>query len=471
MKENKHIDRLFQEKFRDFETNPSDRVWTHIEKALHPEKRKRRPVFWMWFGSVAAGLALLLYITNPFSITTQPEKHTTEAKQKKETIITQDKIQTETPKVVKEDQTLAETPKTSKTHLGKTISKTRNTQQINPKAKTSSQFLSHNHSKQTPKNEKFSTPKSAGKMAVLQKLPEATPTPKASKPVVNHKFVAANKEKNTPPNQAVHKDKKTLIKEIKDPLDAAELAQDNTDSNILKKSKTKKWSVSTFAAPVYLNSFDKNTSSIDKQFDNNAKQGSFSSAYGVQLAYQFSNKLSVQSGVHLVDYGYKTYDIYVAPSGAVNHASNIDYNSDANLVAVSAAPANIQNTNETNLRGRRGNLMQVFGYVEVPLELKYRINRGDFNINVVGGFSTLLLNKNEIFIETGGLSSEIGAASNLNSLNFSGNVGLEFDYKLYQNLHFNMVPMFKVQTNTFAKNTGGFSPYAIGVYSGLNFRF
>ena len=86
-------------------------------------------------------------------------------------------------------------------------------------------------------------------------------------------------------------------------------------------------------------------------------------------------------------------------------------------------------------------------------------------------FSTLILNKNEIYVQTDEFSNKIGEASNLNDINLTGNFGIEFDYKLYKNIHFNLTPMIKVHANTFKKDTGGFDPYAIGVYSGLNFRF
>ena len=35
MKEKKHIDRLFQEGFKDFEATPSDVVWKNIEAQLN----------------------------------------------------------------------------------------------------------------------------------------------------------------------------------------------------------------------------------------------------------------------------------------------------------------------------------------------------------------------------------------------------------------------------------------------------
>ena len=41
MKENKNIERLFQEKFKDFEVSPPDFVWENIQEKLHPEEKKR----------------------------------------------------------------------------------------------------------------------------------------------------------------------------------------------------------------------------------------------------------------------------------------------------------------------------------------------------------------------------------------------------------------------------------------------
>ncbi|GAA3631256.1 hypothetical protein [Flavivirga jejuensis] len=63
MSDKKHIDRLFQESFKDFEAIPSDAVWENIEAKLNPEKKKRRviPIWWRYAG-VAALLLLLLTI-------------------------------------------------------------------------------------------------------------------------------------------------------------------------------------------------------------------------------------------------------------------------------------------------------------------------------------------------------------------------------------------------------------------------
>jgi len=64
MKESKHIDRLFQEKFKDFEAPPSDAVWQRIAASRNKKDRKIIPL-WLWrLGGVAALILLLVTINN-----------------------------------------------------------------------------------------------------------------------------------------------------------------------------------------------------------------------------------------------------------------------------------------------------------------------------------------------------------------------------------------------------------------------
>jgi len=68
MSEKKNIDRLFQEKFKDFEENPPEFIWDNIREELEEKKKKRFIPIWMRLSGVAAilvvGLLLGLYFIN-----------------------------------------------------------------------------------------------------------------------------------------------------------------------------------------------------------------------------------------------------------------------------------------------------------------------------------------------------------------------------------------------------------------------
>lgn len=54
MSERKNIDRLFQEKFKDFEVNPPEAAWINIEARLDEKKKRRVIPFWWKLSGVAA---------------------------------------------------------------------------------------------------------------------------------------------------------------------------------------------------------------------------------------------------------------------------------------------------------------------------------------------------------------------------------------------------------------------------------
>lgn len=63
MKENKNIERLFQEKFKDFEVSPPDFVWENIQQKLHPKENKRRVIpFWFKATGIAASFVAIISI-------------------------------------------------------------------------------------------------------------------------------------------------------------------------------------------------------------------------------------------------------------------------------------------------------------------------------------------------------------------------------------------------------------------------
>jgi hypothetical protein len=239
----------------------------------------------------------------------------------------------------------------------------------------------------------------------------------------------------------------------------------NEQETISPKASESKFTVATIFAPIYFNSFG-DGSGADSQFNNNQTSGSSSYSYGVKFAYQLNNKFSVQSGINMINLGHTTNNVYLTPGTAIVDFSNISSNPILAKDNPNLSKQSIDLANENT-----ANLNQVFGYIEIPVELKYNVTDGKLGVNLVGGFSTLVLNKDEVFVETNTFSQSLGNSNNLRPLNFSGNFGVDIDYSLYKNIYINVSPMFKVQTNTFSKNSGSIQSYYLGVYTGLNYKF
>lgn len=249
--------------------------------------------------------------------------------------------------------------------------------------------------------------------------------------------------------------------------DTSNLPLQNVDDNEVPKDEiTKsKFSVATIFSPIYFSAFG-DGSGVGDQFKNNPVSGNSSYSYGVKFAYQLNNKFSVQSGVNLINLGYTTNNIYVTPGVAVVGFSNLS--SSPGL----ARSENLADSKNNNLGSfDEGSLNQVFGYIEIPVEVKYSVVDGKLGVNLVGGFSTLLLNRDEVFVETNNFSQSLGSSNNLRSVNFSGNIGVDVDYLIRKNIYINVTPMFKMHTNTFSRNSGSIQPYYLGVYTGLNYKF
>ena len=108
----------------------------------------------------------------------------------------------------------------------------------------------------------------------------------------------------------------------------------------------------------------------------------------------------------------------------------------------------------------------------MPLELQYAVLSNKFGVNVIGGFSSLFLNNNEVFSEAqDGNRTFLGEANNINKVSYSANFGLGLNYQVTKKIDLNLEPMLKYQINTFNNTSGDFQPFFVGVYTGLAIKF
>jgi len=239
-----------------------------------------------------------------------------------------------------------------------------------------------------------------------------------------------------------------------------------------------RWSVGPSVAPVYFNAIGEG-SPVHSNFSANSKTGNVDISYGLNVAYEINKKLSIRTGLHRVNYGYDTNEI--AFSSSLNASTNeeienISYNAMARgLVVQSKATSTPNPTANADVIARTpqfdGQMVQQFGYMEIPLELNYALIDKRFGVNLIGGMSSLFLVENAVLLETDGLVTEMGEANNVNDVNFSTNIGLGLNYKFSEKIRANLEPVFKYQLNTFSNIAGDFRPFSVGVYSGLSFKF
>lgn len=295
---------------------------------------------------------------------------------------------------------------------------------------------------------------------------------------VVEKSGATSKESQVATNEAVLKKDSLNTANKKSIFDEIEMKE---EEEAVAKASTKKWSAGPSVAPVYFNAIGEG-SSVHSIFVPNAKSGNINMSYGLSVGYEISPKLTVRSGIHKVDYGYDTNDIAFSssPIASTNgQIDNINYRvTSKNLVvsskpggsALAQAPTNSLDVSAQNVE-REGVMTQQMGYLEIPVELNYALIDKKFGLNVIGGVSSLFLVDNSVALTSGDLTTEMGDANNLNDLNFSANFGLGVNYKFSQNIQLNIEPVFKYQLNTFSETDGTFNPYALGLYSGLSFKF
>lgn len=240
------------------------------------------------------------------------------------------------------------------------------------------------------------------------------------------------------------------------------------------------WEVTPNVGPVFYNSLGEG-SSIDASFADNSQSSDTNISYGVQISYNINDRLSVRSGVSNVNLGYSTGDIELgtAPIEVALQSVNFDGGSrvlsafDKGTLASLPPPNSEDPLSFVTPKSTGGNaeLIQNLSYYEVPMELNYALVNNRFGINMIGGFSTLFLGNNEVSVQDGDFKEVLGEANNLNSVSFTTNVGLGFNYKISKRLKFNIEPMFKYQLNPYTDSSVDFKPYYVGIYSGLSLKF
>ena len=247
------------------------------------------------------------------------------------------------------------------------------------------------------------------------------------------------------------------------------------EKKTIEKLKLNRWQLSTNVAPIYFNSSNDSGSPIDAKLADNKKTYETNLSYGVGVNYAITKKIKIRTGINTVSFNYNTNDVTFYQTNNASKLKNLNVNDNGSLVqienknGVQSGPE--ISGNGTLLKKFDSSLNQKFGYIEIPVEVSYAIINKKIGIEILGGLSTLFLNQNQVYLESAGVKMDIGQASNLNAIHYSGNLGLGIKYSIFKHIEAKVEPVIKYQINTFSTDTGSFKPYILGIYSGLSYTF
>jgi opacity protein-like surface antigen len=487
MNDKKHIDRLFQEKFKDFEAHPSGAVWDAIEKDLRKDKRKRRVIpLWWQIAGVAAGIALLFTIGNlifndvPTAKTISNSVVNGNNVESLEESTNQQSISISNDVPEKNQKTDVETPTNSNSKLI-TNSNAQKTSSIVVSNKTSNNSLNSDTSKESVSQVKSLAKDNSTKVFVSKNKSTIN-----SSNLPEFNFIPIDVTKNNANSIATNDPlKENIIQSIEENTHKEEVSLEDIvaaiqDQNekVKEEERLSRWNISTNVAPVYFNSLGQG-SSLDEQFIDNSKEGEINMSYGLKGSYAVTNKLKIRAGINKVDLGYSINNVVVyngfgttVNSLQPRNSGHINFsNKTQNTTVLSSQSLNSSAIPEIISTNVNGSLNQELGFIEIPFELEYNLIDKKIGFNVIGGFSTLFLNKNNIYTDLEGNRTLLGEANNIRNTSYSANFGLGLNYNVSDKIKVNLEPTFKYQINTFQDTSGNFRPFFIGVYTGLSYKF
>ena len=375
MKNKKHIERLFQETFKDFEAKPSNKVWDHIQNELNKKERDRKVLpIWFRYAGIAAILLLffvvgknLLFETSspsPENSVTDVEKNTpvqndtsstnnalvNSKKEENKNSPTETNLEPSNTKVTSNETTSSDALGNPNTNFSSTSQKG-----VPNTAIATGQKLKNNHDSYN-KTSSISNISGQNNTSVAKTNDSKNEHSSFNKPVEaksaqkSKEALALNgdgkqnmgdpkyNQSNTPQDNALSAKTANVVAATNDSLINNEKEQDSiaeeialveempkdsltieeaiaqTENIIDEKEKlVNRWQVYASIAPVYYNTLGEG-SHLHEQFVHNPKNGEFNTSYGINVGYALNDRFTVRTGISSLNLSYDTANVILYES-------------------------------------------------------------------------------------------------------------------------------------------------------------
>jgi len=288
-----------------------------------------------------------------------------------------------------------------------------------------------------------------------------------------------------------------------------ELAEKTIDQQIMEQNKQMDlaenqagekghWLIGAQVSPAYSVSRSSHSKEYAANMVNSSATNPVDLGGGISVEYKPGKRWSLQSGVYYSGMGQSSGNssasssmsndyafanngskYFNAPVNIDTKSSNITMNSTAGVIEFNGVPSQI--VLGTNLEDKSmsnavlvsdARFIQNFEYIEIPVYLRYTLIDSQFDVEMLGGFSSNLLVRNQTFMESNEGKSLIGKTKDMEPMTYSGTLGIGIKYGLSKRIFLNVEPRVKYYLNSLNSNSSvTYKPYTIGVYTGLSYQF
>lgn len=466
------MDKKFRDKLEGFSAEPPAHVWNNIQGQLAARRKTRRLVFLRWVAAAAVVIFAFLsgWYFNEKSekvIPARVENHVSPLKgimPQAENIT--EKIQKEQISPYNNEATeISELAATAVTKMGKGVlvasdlnlaTETRGDAQPESSGKTAF--------------EKF-------EMSFLDRRTASFPGKQPEAPIVlkNQKEVSVDQLSET---------EKMMVAE---------------NAKLYSETSEKKgnWKMGLEVSPGYASQVTSHTDSYAQNMTYSGTEGNKNVGGGFSVQYKTGKKWSIESGIYYAQNGQRSSnepkgDYYYSVAGPAfeteksyfNTAVNLvdgqmAMNSTAGVIEFSETPrgAELASSVEDSYYGSNtlltsSEFSQVFDFVEIPLYVRYDVIDAKIGVQVLGGLNAGIVAGNNVYMESGYGTQNVGKTQDISTLNLSGTIGFGLSYDLSNHISLAVEPRLNYYLNSINKNPDVvFRPYRIGVYTGLYYQF
>ena len=491
------IDKLFKQGLEDYSEKPPSFVWGNVEQSLNKSRLKRRRNI---LYSIAASVAIVLSFGSGYLLT-GPQSNNLIADNNTNTTNNIEIVDTKaTLPIELSDNTVSIT--STNVSNNKQPDNTKKTNKVKKQKTKKTQ-----QKKATKTKSSIKKVRSSGKLLPPMFASSSTLTTKEDKGAEQNELLSELqpkeayliKEDNENDISFMENNKKRHPSYTNYQTSDAPIYSFNdkpSDNSTL-------WSVGMSATPLMsfrnvsntsseaINPTDINTN-YEQEYNNEKPLTSYS--VGVNVGYKVASRWKIQSGVYMSELGQVSENVTLTeqPIYALND-DNISYNinTSAGNINIQGSPNDLINqfsdnkiieedTNHpkpsapgsSDIKAElSANFVQTFEYIEIPVLINYTVIDRKLAMNISGGLSTNFMYNNNSYIENDGSFHDLSAETqDLKTMNYSGIVGLGFEYPIITKLKINLQPTFRYSLNPI-DNTGTAYPYSFGVYTGLKYNF